>query len=245
MNEPDLAVLDGDIIVYRAACAADSKGWTPAELERRIAEDVSFWTPRFCTRHINAISCRRNFRYDVFSDYKANRKGKPRPANLELASNIMHSNHPTIARDRLEADDLIGLGMSSGLAVGVSLDKDLMSVPGWFWNPDKMCFPSVISEEDADAWFYRQWLMGDTTDNIKGASKVGKVKSEKIINENSPANWLAAVLAEYERRGHTWDYCVQQARLVRILRDGEYNKETGEINLWEPPLPLTAESKRD
>lgn len=233
--EPDMAVLDGDIIVYRSACAADSKGWTPQELEERIAFDVRFWTPRFCTRHIVAISDKRNFRYDVYPEYKANRKGKPRPKNLALASEIMAQNHPTVMRERLEADDLIGLGMSSGMAVGVSLDKDLMSCPGWFWNPDKMCFPTIITEEEADAWFYKQWLMGDSTDNIPGAWKVGKVKATKIVEENLPQNRLAAVLKEYEARNHDWDHTITMARLVRILRDGEYCRETGAITLWEPP----------
>ena len=233
-NEPELAILDADIILYRAACAADSKGWSFKELEERIAFDVAQWTPTACTRHICAITGKKNFRYDVYDKYKANRKGKPRPVNLATSSQIMRDNHPCVVRDNLEADDLMGLGMTSGLAYGVSLDKDMLSCHGWYWNPDKMCFPVVISEEDADKNFYKQWLMGDSTDNIPGAMKVGPVKANKIVEDNYGPNIIPVILKEFEDRGHDYEHAVTMARLVRILRDGEYNKETGEVTLWEP-----------
>ena len=235
-EQPELAVLDGDIIVYRAACWADKVGATEDELRDRIAFDVHLWTPVFTPRMVCALSCKSedNYRREVYPEYKANRKGKPRPVNLSLAGEIMREDHPVVTRDRLEADDLIGLGMSSGLAVGVSLDKDIESCPGWFWNPDKMCFPVVISEQLADEFFYKQWLMGDSTDGIPGAKLVGKVKAGKIVEENKPDNIVPAVLKEYEVRGHDYDYCVTMARLVRILRDGEYDRETGEITLYDP-----------
>ncbi len=234
IDEPDLAVLDGDIIVYRAACAADSRGWSFKELEERIAFDVAQWTPTACTRHINALTGKQNYRYGLYDKYKANRKGKPKPANLGAASDIMRANHPIILKDNLEADDLIGIAMTSGNAFGVSLDKDIMSCHGWFWNPDKMCFPIYISEEDADKNFYKQWLMGDSTDNIPGAKKVGPVKATKLVEDNYGPNIIPVIMKEFEDRGHDYDHCVTMARLVRILRDGEYDRATGEIALWEP-----------
>ena len=234
IEEPELAILDGDIIVYRAACAADSKGWSLDQLEERIAFDVAQWTPTACTKHICAITGKDNFRYGIYDKYKANRKGKPKPRNLRAASDIMHANHPTVMRDNLEADDLIGIGMTSGLAYGVSLDKDIMSCHGWFWNPDKMCFPVYISEEEADKAFYRQWLMGDSTDNIPGAMKVGPVKAGKLVEEHYGPNIIPTIMKEFEDRGHDYDHCVTMARLVRILRDGEYDRTTGEITLWNP-----------
>ena len=235
-EEPDLAILDGDIIIYRAACWADKHGSSFSDLENRIAFDVKFWTPSFTPRHINALSCKAadNFRYKVFANYKSNRKGKPKPDNFINAMDIMKANHPTVSRDCLEADDLIGMGMSSGLAVGVTLDKDLMTCPGWFWNPDKLNFPVYLDMETADRNFYRQWLMGDSTDGIPGVLKVGKVKAEKYVSDCKYANLTAMCLQVYKDRGHDYDYAIQQARLVRILRDGEYDKITGEISLWKP-----------
>lgn len=235
-TEPELAILDADIIVVRAACWADSKGANEEQLRERIAFDVNQWTPTFCTQHICAVSCKSadNFRLGIYPEYKANRKGKTPPVNLPLARDIMECEHPVVRRDRLEADDLMGLGMSSGLACAVSLDKDMLSVPGWLWNPDKMCFPMHIDQESADRNFVKQWLMGDTTDNIKGANKVGPVKAGKIVDESSYENLIPAALAEFERRGHDLEYALLQARLVRILRDGEYDRETGDITLWEP-----------
>ena len=67
-TEPELAILDADIIVVRAACWADSKGANEEELRERIAFDVNQWTPTFCTQHICAVSCKSadNFRLGIY-----------------------------------------------------------------------------------------------------------------------------------------------------------------------------------
>lgn len=238
ITDPELAVLDADIIVVRAACWADKNGSTLAELEERIAFDVNYWIPDFCNRHVCAVSCpsKDNYRYGVYANYKSNRKGKEPPRNLKPAREIMHANHPVVQRDRLEADDLMGLAMSSGMGCAVSLDKDMESVPGWLWNPDKMCFPILINEAQANIKFHEQWLKGDPGDGIPGAKQVGEVKARNIVAETNPENIVARILQEYEDRGHDYEYCIAMARLVRILRDGEYDRATGDITLYEPNL---------
>ena len=233
---PELAVLDADIIVVRAACWADKHDSTLQELEDRIAFDVNYWIPSMCKRHICAISCpsKDNYRYKVYPEYKSNRKGKEPPRNLKASRSIMNANHPIVMRDRLEADDLMGLAMSSGYGCAVSLDKDMESVPGWLWNPDKMCFPIHIDETQANIKFYEQWLKGDPGDGIPGAKQVGNVKARKIVAETKPENIISRILLEYKDRGHDYDYCIAMARLVRILRDGEYCRHNGDITLYDP-----------
>ena len=148
--------------------------------------------------------------------------------------------------DRLEADDLIGMMTSSGKAIGVTVDKDLRSVPGWHWNPDKESEPVFIEEEEADRFFYEQWMTGDTTDNIFGLWKVGPAKAKRLLEETDKADWDSTIMDLY--LNEDWDrrpenkvpdmskeeFALAQARCVRILRHKEYDKKTGEVKLWSP-----------
>ena len=237
---PDVAILDADIIAYKAACWAeatlDDRESEEAGFEERINADLSFWTPPGVSRILLAFSCSRedNYRRDFWPDYKMNRAGKPKPRYLGRMKEILCDKAHVVERPRLEADDIIGLGMSSMLMVGVSLDKDLRSCPGWYFNPDKIDFPVLLSQEYADEWFHKQWLMGDSTDHIPGIPKVGPVKAQKMLDSTRSDNWSSMVMAEYEKRGFDYDYCMAQARCVRILRYKEWDKDKEEPILWSP-----------
>ena len=244
---PEIAILDADIIAYKAACWAESKKASLNSLIERLEFDVNYWTPPGLDRRILAFSCpsKENFRKEIWPPYKENRAGKPKPRLLSTCKEILTDNNKSIHRPRLEADDIIGLGMGSKTMIGVSLDKDLMTCPGWFWNPEKMDFPKLISVETADYWFHKQWLMGDSTDNIPGIPKIGKVKAGKILENVAPVNRTAVVMKLYEEKGLDLDYCLAQARCVRILRYEEWDKDSEEILAWTPEWALTPESKRN
>ena len=42
------------------------------------------------------------------------------------------------------------------------------------------------------------------------------------------------VVKHYEKKNKTYADAVMTAQLTRILRDGEYNYTTGEVQLWQP-----------
>ncbi len=75
MKMPDIAILDGDLMAYKAACFADKEG--PEELEMRLRFDVKLWTPSDIKRVIVAFSPSRkdNYRRDFWPEYKAHRDG--------------------------------------------------------------------------------------------------------------------------------------------------------------------------
>jgi hypothetical protein len=232
MNRPRTAILDGDILAYRAAFWADSEG--PEWLELRMADDLKRWTPEGVDEVIVALSCRRddNFRRDYYPDYKAHRNERPSPETLPDALAWLNDNATCLRKPRIEADDLIGMWQSGGKAIGVTIDKDLKQVPGWNWYPqvdpaEPRAEIMYTSLEDADKAFYKQWITGDSTDNIPGVWKVGPAKAEKMMAETLPQNWEALVLSLYERRptkeggAYTLDDAINQGVCVRILRDGE------------------------
>ena len=254
MTLPTTAILDGDIIAYRAAFWADGEGVD--ELPDRIETDIKNWTPKGVDRVVIAMSCPRevNYRRDFWSMYKQHREGAKSPDCMEYAIELLWNQHlpemhatSTRCVDRLEADDLIGIMVSSNKAIGVTVDKDLRQVPGWHWNPDKEDGPVHVTDEEADRFFYQQWMTGDSTDNIWGLWKVGPAKAKKVLDNNPKEEWEQVIMDMYTNED--WDrrpenrmpsdmdpeqYALAQARCVRILRDGDYNKDTKEIRLWSP-----------
>ena len=178
-----------------------------------------------------------------------NRSGRPEPECLEYAKEIVEDRCTTVRRPRIEADDILGMMASEGLATAVTIDKDLRSVPGWHWNPEKEEDPVYVSEEEADFNLYTQWISGDLSDNIFGVWNWGPRKAEKLLSNTDRNLWDEAVFELFRtnpRPEHKKipqiesmeadEYALSQAICVRILRSGEFNKENEEVNLWIPNL---------
>lgn len=227
---PDTAILDGDIIAYRASFWADTEGseW----LRSRIDDDIKRWNPR-PNKPIIALSCRRqdNFRKQFLPEYKENRSGIPKPDCLREAIEYLLE-LGAITQPNLEADDIMGMHKSALKAVCVTIDKDLAQVPGYGWLPPMDSNPpsEEITYTDiatANRFFYRQWITGDSTDNIGGIWKMGPKKAEAALDSTRPSNYAALVLSLYETKkdktgsAYSLDYAVKMAKAVRILRDGE------------------------
>jgi DNA polymerase-1 len=241
MTEPKVAILDGDILAYRAAFFVETEGIE--YLEERLNFDIASWTPPGVEKIYIALSCSRsdNYRRDYWSKYKAHRDiNKHTPEALPEAEQYVRTLGTPLSVPRLEADDLMGMMASSGKAIAVTIDKDLRSVPGWHWNPDKEEAPVLVDEALADRNFYTQWLTGDSTDNVPGIWKLGPKKAATLLDSTPPQNWPALVLATYEQKkdkdgnNYNLDYAISQAICVRILRDGEYNKEDKTIRVYQP-----------
>jgi DNA polymerase-1 len=237
MKKPKIAILDGDIIAYRAAFWSDAEGID--ELEGRLKHDVKQWTPEGCSAVVS-LSCSRrdNFRRDCWASYKGHRDFRPDPDNLAYSMELIKgmSNIKTIPR--LEADDIMGIGASSGTAIAVTIDKDLCGVPGWHWNPDKEKNPRFITEEEANDFFVCQIISGDTTDNIPGLPKCGKKFFEKAIQCFDAEDRYQETWWAFEERGYDYEYFLSQARCVRILRMEDYDVDTQQPILWDIPKDM-------
>lgn len=243
MKIPNLAILDGDIIAYKAAFWADIEG--TEDLESRLSQDIENWTPKKCDDVLIAFSCKRsdNYRRDFWSKYKAHRNSVASPDALGYCKEILSDLADTIKEPRLEADDIMGIYISSLQAIGVTIDKDLRTVPGHHWNPDKEKKPVYLTEEAADFFFHQQWMQGDSTDGIPGLWRVGPKKAIKFINNiiEEDGEVIESIFEEYatetrpeEMEVSPREFALSMARCVRILRDGEYDFDTKEIKLWNP-----------
>lgn len=147
------------------------------------------------------LSGRRNFRDEVFSEYKANRDGMARPKYFVDIRDYLVSQWGARACDGFEADDAIGMdGVSLGSsAVIVAVDKDLDQIPGQHYNWVSGEQYSV-SPKDGMRFFYEQLLSGDSTDNIPGLKGIGPAKATKALAECANPQECAGVVYSMYRQ---------------------------------------------
>lgn len=233
-------LVDGDIVAYKAATIAETPidwgngVWTLHAHEKDVIGSMEEFMVKIieesgCNKVITCISGDNLYRKDVAPYYKANRKGTRKPMLLNFAKKYLSDNYNGKVEDRLEADDLLGImGSADKNTVIWSADKDLLTIPAYHLIEGKVV---EVDEDEADFNFLYQTLVGDSTDNYKGCPTVGAKKAERLLLDKG-ATWNTVVDA-YASQGLGEEVAVENARLARILRDGEYNFKTKEVTLWE------------
>ena len=81
-----------------------------------------------------------------------------------------------------------------------------------------------------------QTMTGDKVDGYDGIEGVGIKTAEKLIKKYTNVPLLdlwKIVVGIYKDKGYTAKEALQQARVARILRHGDYDKKTGAIKLWQ------------
>ena len=172
--------------------------------------------------------------------YKSNRKGQRKPLAYGRLVGWLKENYETVEYDGLEADDVLGI-LSPEFDYMVSSDKDLLTVPGSHYSPMKDEVKHINPSVGTWNWLM-QTLTGDAVDGYKGCPKVGPVKAEKILGAcvQTPGEVRLSelegafqeVYAAYQTAGLGLEECLQNARVARILRPGEF--ELGKPVLWSP-----------
>lgn len=236
-------LIDGDIVVYRAALAPTSI--TQEDARQKVDEVIDWIVQNACnSSYLDDfqvyLSGSSNFRHDiaVTHPYKGNRKDLEPPVHKQFCRDYLKDNYNAIVSDGEEADDLLAieatrLGYSTVIA---SIDKDLLQVPCYHYNFKNDTWFEVTDFEGLLS-FYLQILTGDKADNIIGLHGVGPVKAKKL---------LAGL--DYEQE--LWDKVVEaydgdeervleNARLLWLRRE--------ENEMWLPPhlRDVPVQSKQD
>lgn len=254
-----IALVDGDIVAYRAAAAAqreidwgDGTKSAPSVDPQAAAEatlrTVDAWTALAgCTQAVVAFTGPNNFRKTVLPTYKSNRKAVPKPMAFAYCVQSVQDRFEHRLVDGLEADDLLGIMATSPRydgAVIVTIDKDLRTVPAWHCNPLKDTKVEWVPEDLANYLWMAQTLTGDTTDGYAGCPGIGPKKVLQILGsppQDHPGRPLeslwGSVVQAYGTKGLGLAAALQQARVARILRAQDYHKDTKEIDLWDIQMP--------
>tara|TARA_R110002110_G_scaffold3563_2_gene18211 strand:- start:527 stop:1264 length:738 start_codon:yes stop_codon:yes gene_type:complete len=239
-------LIDGDIVAYQHATKVETpihwgdEIWTlhadAKECKMRIRDWLKWAVEETGVDDMLIyLSSTENFRKDLAESYKANRKDKRKPIILTAIREWMLEEFDAIILPRLEADDAIGIALTSGKhgdCIAASIDKDFDTIPGKHFNWNAKNGIREISTKEADRNFFRQALTGDSTDNYGGCPGIGPKKADKILD--GAKDYWEAVLAAYQKAGLGLEIALTQARLARILRHGEYNMKTNKIKLWRP-----------
>lgn len=254
---PHTLLLDSDIIAFKVAASTEERydfdgdgtlTQFPSTMETigpLIDEAVAgFMMDLKGTRAIVCLSCPSAdcFRLDYLPTYKGNRVDAMRPVMLAATKQYMADKYETYKRPRLEADDVMGIlsthpKLIKGRKTIVSEDKDMQTIPGWWYNPRKREM-RLVSESEANRYHMLQTLTGDPTDNYKGAPGIGPKKAEKILDGCNGRYWPEVCETFAHRLGVSFidgqEAALVQARCARILQYTDYNFTTKEVIPWSP-----------
>ena len=188
-----IALIDSDSMTYKFcfACAGEPLEYVLGEVDQYIHDIVSNLGTDDFQLYLTGPAC---WRRDKYSDYKANRKTEKPPFWQEVRDHLVQEWNAVVSDDGREADDHVAAAQTEQTCI-VSIDKDLNTIQGWHYHPDKK-LKYFVSQEDADLFFWCQMIMGDTTDNIKGIPRKGKMAAYKILSE--AVDPKLAVIAQYK-----------------------------------------------
>ena len=200
------ALIDADNLAFACAASAEEEdvevACTRADsfIENILAETGA-------TEYELWFSGDNNFRYNVYPEYKGNRKASYRPLWEKEVKQYITEKWEAYWTDDIEADDMLGIRqLECTDTILAHLDKDLNQIKGLHYNWELRRLGEVVREkriytvsnEEADYWFFYQLLVGDTTDNIKGVRGIGPKKAAGILHGcESNRERYEAVLGRY------------------------------------------------
>jgi DNA polymerase-1 len=186
-------------------------------------------------------SARKNFRNDIYSEYKANRTEAPDdlvPQFEYIRKSVLAFNLPSIELLNYEADDLIATYAKKITDAGakvtvISSDKDLMQLVSdkiRLYDPMKS---KVIGEKEVLEKFGVkpsqvidvQSLAGDSSDNVPGVPGIGVKTAAELINKYKDLDTLlknASEIPQNKRREtllENKDKALLSRKLVTLKND--------------------------
>ena len=216
------ALIDADSLLYRVGFAAEEEheNIAKARLDETL-EMLIFQDLEKCDEYQCFTSGPTNFRNDiaVTVPYKGNRENTKRPKHLaKLKEHIVAKWNATVSEGKEADDDVCIDAYAEPYSIIAHIDKDLDQIPGSHYNYVKKEFYNIGKFEGLKN-LYKQMLIGDVADNIKGVKGIGKVKAEKILKECfTEKDLYETVLSCYTNSNRTKDELHESATLLYLLR---------------------------
>lgn len=180
------ALVDGDTPIFATALVSEDVSEALAKSRLDVSMSKLLDNTK-CSEYVIFVSGGNNFRKEIVSSYKANRT-QASPQHREALRQHLITQWGAVECDGYEADDACGIYQTEKTVI-VAIDKDLLQVPGKHYS-----WPIIkkgvvvrearwldIDEETGFRNFFTQALTGDTSDNIKGVTGLGKVKAARAL----------------------------------------------------------------
>ncbi len=244
MDEQDrkneLFLIDGSGFIFRAYHALPPLNRPDGTPVNAVLGFTNMLVKLVTDMHVPNIAvifdaARRNFRNEIYADYKANRDETPQdliPQFSIIREATAAFAMPAIELDGYEADDLIATYAKLARAAGypvtiVSSDKDLMQLVRdgvRMFDPMKYKYMGeaevmekfgVTPDKVTDV----QALAGDTSDNVPGVPGIGIKTAAQLINEYGDLETLLSKASgiKQEKRRETLINNAESARISKKL----------------------------
>jgi hypothetical protein len=199
-----IGLIDADVIPY--IVCFNKAGEPEKTLEEAISSANSYLQGLINGTSVDEFilffTIGRNYRYDVYPDYKANRKNSEKPPLFNEVRDYLVKEYSGVHGYNCEADDLLVIYKNKYITeqkdyVVVSADKDITNLFGVYYDIKNNIIVSV-SQEYADRYFWKSMITGDTADNIKAIPGKGPAFAEKLfLNIDDVESYRNLVLNEY------------------------------------------------
>lgn len=246
-------IIDADSIPYQCAYVAEKNGYFEDHAKKLIDGKMNqIFKNTNADSYIAVCTGNKNFRYNVTTDYKANRDNTLKEENLyyPILKDYMIKNYKCITVNGAEADDVCTiLHNNIEECVLAAIDKDLLQSKGmhYNYNTSKLKYVEGIGTIEfkvslnskkkklkcsGDFALWAQMALGDSVDNIQGIKGVGPVATYKLLKN----------CKSYEEMEH-----IIKCEYIRVYKDeasDRFNKafkllympDKGNIKL---PKPIT------
>jgi DNA polymerase-1 len=242
MNEDDrkneLFLIDGSGFIFRAFHALPPLTRPDGTPVNAVLGFTNMLVKLITDMHVPNIAvifdaARKNFRYDIYADYKANRSETPPeliPQFPLIREAVEAFNIPAIELEGFEADDLIATYAKLAHAKGrpvtiVSSDKDLMQLLRdgvrmfdpmkykYMGDEEVMAKFGVTPDKVVDV----QALAGDSTDNVPGVPGIGYKTAAQLINEYGDLETLLSRASEIKQQKRR-ESLIENIEMARISK---------------------------
>ena len=243
-----VALIDADTIAFTACLNVEEECevlpqefYSDEELEPKIKDGVYYNVDELAAiakakekidRILDKTGCKevelhftgghKNFRYDIYPDYKANRKDIRSPDKLREVKEALCKIYKGTIHTKWEADDAVVYYYNDAKHILCAVDKDVLnSIPGRHFNYYESGLYNIemkwveIDKYTSITWKYLQTLTGDKTDNIIGLKGIGPKKAQKILDGLMTNSELwKAVEEAYKIAGRTSEEALLNLNLV-------------------------------
>jgi 5'-3' exonuclease len=229
-----IALIDGDIVAYRCSASAENEPEDIALLRiESMMRDILHETES--DQYKCFLTGKNNFRYDIYPDYKANRRDKPKPIHLQACRTYLLDTWKSEMSEGCEADDLIGIEATASddmmSYIICSIDKDLKQIPGYHWNfvtKEKV----FVSPLDGLKSFYKQLILGDVSDNIPGYDGKARQKWPKFMQHHH--DYIDQCYDDLDMYDYVRNIYTNEAQNI-ILNGRLLFIQRKENQMWTPP----------
>ncbi len=202
-------------------------------VDRTLKRWITKFKPKKFRIFLTDSVIKKNFRYVLNPQYKANRKDNIKPLHYDMLRGHLLARYNTEIVSGIEADDALGIHASHDTII-ISKDKDLLQVPGRHYNitTGKEILATKLGELElwkdiagksrlrgtGFKWFCAQMLLGDDVDNIKGINRIGAVKTNALLKDaKDPIECWDIIKKVYEDHGR--DDLIMNANMLWVLRE--------------------------